>query len=307
MSDSLLHEEFITNGISIYPERRLEAFFRPVLSSRKNIKNKDRYLVIYIQEGDGVLRGGGNDLSYQGPCVMLVDHRLEDIEWIQGCRNRGFLFYFHPLLVNSRIHFEDLHRMNNPNFSTSDWRDIFLLESFATLKAQSIDLYPLDPILDDKMKTLGDRIESVLVRQEVEKWPCFTRSYLFELLLTLQMVRENTGEPDLKVIPDRLKEVQIYIQSNYNRPLTLEGIAEKFHTNKTTLTQLFRDYFQMPVKQYILQYRMEVAKSLLEKTALSVQEISFRVGFPDPSHFNRRFKNQLACTPGQYRKKHRPW
>jgi AraC-like DNA-binding protein len=44
------------------------------------------------------------------------------------------------------------------------------------------------------------------------------------------------------------------------------------------------------------------AKKLLDDTALSVAEIGDKLGFPEPTNFNRFFKNMTNVTPLQYRK-----
>lgn len=45
------------------------------------------------------------------------------------------------------------------------------------------------------------------------------------------------------------------------------------------------------------------AKAYLKHTALSVAEIAYKLGFSDPSHFNKFFKKLANCTPLQYRGK----
>lgn len=44
------------------------------------------------------------------------------------------------------------------------------------------------------------------------------------------------------------------------------------------------------------------AKKMLDDTTLSVAEIGDKLGFPEPTNFNRFFKNMTNMTPLQYRK-----
>ncbi len=46
---------------------------------------------------------------------------------------------------------------------------------------------------------------------------------------------------------------------------------------------------------------LEEAQSRLEQTDLSVEQIGYRLGFRDPSYFNRFFKRLTDMTPGAYR------
>jgi AraC-like DNA-binding protein len=51
--------------------------------------------------------------------------------------------------------------------------------------------------------------------------------------------------------------------------------------------------------------RHQKAKKLLEQTDLSVQEISWQVGYSDLSNFNRAFKKWANSTAPQYRRNYR--
>ena len=48
------------------------------------------------------------------------------------------------------------------------------------------------------------------------------------------------------------------------------------------------------------------AMALLSQTELSIKEISFKLGFNEPSHFNHFFKKQMHTTPVMYRKEKQP-
>lgn len=55
-------------------------------------------------------------------------------------------------------------------------------------------------------------------------------------------------------------------------------------------------------KEYITRIRIEKAKTLMEKTSLSMTEISEMTGFSAPGYFSTAFKNYTGLTPSQYRK-----
>ena len=51
--------------------------------------------------------------------------------------------------------------------------------------------------------------------------------------------------------------------------------------------------------------RIEDAKQQLERTAVPVDEVSWRVGYEDPAFFRRLFKRTTGLAPGAYRKRFR--
>ena len=57
---------------------------------------------------------------------------------------------------------------------------------------------------------------------------------------------------------------------------------------------------------YLQDCRVEEAKRLLEAGAMPVDEVSFEVGYEDPSFFRRVFKRRTGLAPNQYRKMFAP-
>lgn len=53
--------------------------------------------------------------------------------------------------------------------------------------------------------------------------------------------------------------------------------------------------------QYIRNYRLNLAKEILQTTDLSVAEVSYKVGIPEPSNFNNMFKKAFGKSPKQWR------
>ena len=66
---------------------------------------------------------------------------------------------------------------------------------------------------------------------------------------------------------------------------------------------LFKKYFELSFKEYLLRKRMEKAKILLLSTDMKHYEISEAVGFNDPNYFSTAFRKYADMSPGSYREK----
>jgi AraC-like DNA-binding protein len=55
------------------------------------------------------------------------------------------------------------------------------------------------------------------------------------------------------------------------------------------------------LRQYIISYRLKMAKKLLETTNRSAGEIAEECGFTDASYFAKTFKAAFGITPKEYR------
>jgi len=58
------------------------------------------------------------------------------------------------------------------------------------------------------------------------------------------------------------------------------------------------------LRELIEQTRREEARRYLERSALSVSEIAYRLGFAQPPAFHRAFRRWLGVSPLQYRRDH---
>ncbi len=96
-----------------------------------------------------------------------------------------------------------------------------------------------------------------------------------------------------------------YIEQNLTRPLKIEEAAASVHLSPSRAIHLFKEAFGIPPYRHYLAQRFELAQSMLLYTALSIQEISERLGFADYHHFTIFFKKECGMSPSQFRSRER--
>ena len=87
------------------------------------------------------------------------------------------------------------------------------------------------------------------------------------------------------------------------RDFSLEGLAQGEGLSPRAIQKLFRAE-QLTFSQYLRRRRLErAAQDLLDplQAETMVAEIGFRLGFTDPAHFSRAFREQYGTTPSVYR------
>lgn len=100
----------------------------------------------------------------------------------------------------------------------------------------------------------------------------------------------------------KLKQIREYIQENLERDIKLTELAAIAQISPYHFLRLFKQTVKITPHQYILQCRIEKAKSLLRDSQLSIPEIALQVGFCDRSHLARCFKQMLGMTPKQFQR-----
>lgn len=105
--------------------------------------------------------------------------------------------------------------------------------------------------------------------------------------------------------PDWFESLEKLIRTYSILPwFSIEWFSEMLGTSKRTLQRNLKTQ-QLVFKDLKEEARFNKAKALLLETDLSVQEISWQVGYADLSNFNRAFKKWANVTAPAYRNYHR--
>lgn len=91
----------------------------------------------------------------------------------------------------------------------------------------------------------------------------------------------------------------LYIQENYASDLTRKTLSTLTGINERTLCDHFRSVTGMTTNQYILTYRLSVAKNLLMH-GMQATAVAEKTGFDNYCNFSRTFKNHVGISPKQY-------
>lgn len=94
-----------------------------------------------------------------------------------------------------------------------------------------------------------------------------------------------------------------YIHTNYmKKNIHLADIADSIPMNETYLSTQFKQEYNMPLKQYLSQYRIRQATQLIKKNSTyNITEIALMVGFDSINYFSTVFfKKYTGYTPSMY-------
>jgi AraC-like DNA-binding protein len=88
-------------------------------------------------------------------------------------------------------------------------------------------------------------------------------------------------------------------------PWTLADLARQAATSRSNLARQFTLIVGQPPMQYLTQWRMQVAASLLVRTGTKVAAIGADVGYDSEAAFSRAFKKATGLAPGAWRETRR--
>lgn len=145
----------------------------------------------------------------------------------------------------------------------------------------------------------------------------YLRAVIYRLLEKQQTMQEyfttsasaysyTNGQLQDKESKDFISRIAIYIDANIeNEKLNAEAVADYMQIGLRNLYRKFKDLGLPPPNEFIKSHKLAMAAKLLVTTSLTVQEVIYRSGFNNRSHFYREFDKAYGTTPKDYRRQHK--
>ena len=141
--------------------------------------------------------------------------------------------------------------------------------------------------LGSKNEALLTLTQAILVLLSMQKWTSLSAS--------ANTLKEGEVSPDVLKIID-------YVNSHYTEDVQIKDICNEFYISKASLCKKFKDVMNCSVMKYVLELRLNKAKSLLRDTNKSIEEISQESGFSSANYFGLTFKKSIGLSPLNFRK-----
>lgn len=100
----------------------------------------------------------------------------------------------------------------------------------------------------------------------------------------------------------QLKAVLEFMESSYNKHLTLEEMSESVNMSPKYFCRFFQEMTHRTPIDYLNYYRIERACYQLLTSDQSITEVAYSSGFNDLSYFIKTFKKYKGTTPKKYLK-----
>lgn len=98
----------------------------------------------------------------------------------------------------------------------------------------------------------------------------------------------------------KIRKAKDIIISRMAEPPTLQELSDEIGLNLKKLKEGFKQIYGDTVYSFLFEYKMEVARKLLESNDYNVNEVGMKVGYSTSSHFIAAFKKKYGTTPKKY-------
>lgn len=117
---------------------------------------------------------------------------------------------------------------------------------------------------------------------------------------TEQMLALQRGTVTSKAVRTAIN----YIYDHLHTRITLETLASVTNLSAPYFSRLFKKEVGYSVSEYIMNKKLETAKSMLSSSDYPIAEISASLAFPSQSYFTNVLKKDCGLTPKEYRRKY---
>ncbi|WP_314957715.1 AraC family transcriptional regulator [Bradyrhizobium cosmicum] len=120
--------------------------------------------------------------------------------------------------------------------------------------------------------------------------------------LAMHLTRLEPPRAKVNALPKwRLRRVEQYVADHFDRSISLSELANVAGLSRMHFAAQFRAATGYRPREYLLNHRVEHAKTLLTTTERPLAEIALAVGFSTQSHFSTVFKRISGQSPARWR------
>lgn len=109
---------------------------------------------------------------------------------------------------------------------------------------------------------------------------------------------------DSEIVNQFKKDLESIFRSGHitAKMLQVATLAEKQQLHPAYFSTVVKAKTGISANRWIQQKTITEAQALLSKSSIPIKQISYQLGFSEPTHFSKFFKKQTGLTPNEYRK-----
>lgn len=129
--------------------------------------------------------------------------------------------------------------------------------------------------------------------------PGLLRLKVMELLYNVMDCSKNIFRQMLQLRQPVKTDIHRVVEENYTSPISLDELAYLSGRSLSSFKRDFQDIYGESPARWIREKRLAKAREMLRSSSLSVADVAYSLGFENPTHFSRIFKQQYGYAPSQ--------
>ena len=99
-----------------------------------------------------------------------------------------------------------------------------------------------------------------------------------------------------------IKEIHHHLTEHLDQRFTIEELSKQYLINTSSLKEVFKAVYGLPIATYMKEYRIRQAMKMLRETDVAISEIARQVGYGSQGKFSKAFQDVTQMLPTEYRR-----
>ena len=248
------------------------------------MKNKPNYGLIFIKNGSMIIeRNGKKTLVKKGDLLFLPMNGTHTVKSVNAAEEADFKgaggFQKGKPAENGDCAFytTSFYAKVSPDFFIKDFLTLSRFNKFDGLFSE------LERLSDDKRFGAGLKAKGIIY----------------------DIIYNAAKEFDLKcetsAADEGLFKVVNFINENYADKITLDDLSDVSGYSKSYFKKIFLRKFGVTPHRYIMNLRVDLAKTMIDSGVFTFKEIAEKCGFLNEYYFSAAFKKITGVSPKNYR------
>ena len=193
-------------------------------------------------------------------------------------------------------------------FINFDVSNLTMRDEFMT---RLLEWFPFYQVRDNDRQIIRYLFERIFDEASVsELGSCLIVQNLFCSLLIkmVRMAQQGEAVQNLQPVPLSSTRYLIsravsYVYQHIGDHLTVKEVADSLNISEIYLYKLFKEHTRQSPQNFILEYRLHLAREYLSNPDYPIKMIAHQLGFANADYFSACFHKYAGCSPSVYRQR----
>ena len=259
------------------------------LGDRNGLIYRLDFYTIFCKKFDGMLGYGRSYYDFSEGSLMFTAPGQATTPISTPSLEEGWALFFHPDLIHHSPLGKNIGQYSFFNYESN--------EALHVSEEEKLALLDCVRKIEQECGQNVDKHTQTLIQNNIEMLLNYCSRFYDRQFYTREKVNTDVVQAFEKLLKDHFAQDTLI---NSGLP-GVKIFAEQLHLSPNYLSDLLQKFTGKTTQEHIHLQLIDKAKSLLWSTDKSVSEIAYTLGFENPPHFTRLFKQKTGYSPSGYR------
>ncbi len=256
---------------------------------RSGVSYRLSFYTVFCKKFSGVLRYGRSYYDFSEGSLMFTAPGQATTPISAPSLEEGWALFFHPDLIHHSTLGQKMGQYSFFNYESN--------EALHVSEEEKLALFDCVRKIDQECGQNVDKHTQTLIQNNIEMLLNYCSRFYDRQFYTREKVNTDVVQAFERLLKNHFAQDTLI---NSGLP-GVKQFADQLHLSPNYLSDLLQKFTGKTTQEHIHLQLIDKAKALLWGTGKSVSEIAYTLGFENPPHFTRLFKQKTGYSPSEYR------